>query len=186
MKPIKSTTIIFTMVFFCIHTDNFALPPRIRSEKCSIIFSPESPWKELGLKKEPFEKTNGKPTLVAQITFKKRLKDPVNLNSLKLRWHGPIIDHIFGSLYKKDPEKEFLPLQHNLVCDGVWNKAEQSLILNFDMKQKLSATNIFCLVFDISPEIQDLLKQGNFTLYEDTLPDVFKSCARSQTLILRC
>lgn len=185
MKLTKSIIVMFTMHFFCVTTNTVTLPPRIRSEKCSITFTPESPWRELGLKKNVPANTPEKPTLVAHIMLKKHNKAPLVLTSLKLSWHGPQIDHLFGSLYKKEPEKDFRPLQYNLICDGAWNKEEQSLMLNFDFKQKLNPTNIFCLVLNISPELKELLKIGYFMLDEDYLPDLFKSCAHAQKLFIR-
>src|SRR5579871_6215435 len=53
--------------------------------------------------------------LVGSITFKKKVKENVQLARLNLQWNGPAIDTMFGSLYLKKEDKDFLPLQENLI-----------------------------------------------------------------------
>src|ERR1700722_13511561 len=87
------------------------------------------------------EQFGGKWVLIGNITFKKRAaKDSLQLQQLRLHWNGPYIEILNASLYKKnfDPtKKEFLPIDEYLICDEIWNKVKQTLLLNFDAKQTL-------------------------------------------------
>jgi len=151
-------------------------------DKCAISITPL--WQELEHKNERIEQLGGKPILVAQITFKKRLQQPMYLDSLQLQWHGPTMQSLAGSLYMKSFDKDFVPLERHLVCDGIWHKAEQKLILNFGSRQTLSAVNTFYVVFRLSPEQQTAVKNGSFSLLPHSLPDAFRPCASSATLTL--
>lgn len=178
--PLLSAAIISFLSTFNV----LSLPPCLRQEKqCSILIA--SQWTILEDNKGRIQEF-GTPTIIANITFKKYITDQIDLNSLRLKWHGPAIDHVMGSLYRRDPNKKFLPLQNNLICDGVWKKTEQTLILDFVAKQSLSTSNTFCLVLNVSPELKTILEKGKFTIYEDSLPDQFRSCAQSQELIVDC
>ena len=124
----------------------------------------------------------GKWILVGSITFKKRSKDPVSIESIKLQWQGETIDNLVGSLYKKDLDKDFLPLEDNLVCDGEWNKTKQILIMNFDEKENLGPTTVFYLVLTVPEAIEPILKKGSFCLEKQCLPKPFKECAQQVKL----
>lgn len=117
----------------------------------------------------------GKWVLVGNITFKKRsLKDSLYLQQLTLMWHGPHINQLSASLYKKnfDPtKKEFLPIDEYLVCDGMWNKAKQALILTFDAKQTVGALEVFYLVLTVPDGLEYILQQGSFHLQTSDLPN---------------
>src|SRR5690348_14569609 len=77
------------------------------------------------------EKFGGKWMLVGSLTFHKKAKEQVDLNKIYLRWKGPELDSLVGSLYRKDADKQFIPLQNNLICDGTWCKKQQVLKLTF-------------------------------------------------------
>jgi hypothetical protein len=126
----------------------------------------------------------GKWILVGSITFKKRSKDPVSIENIRLLWKGDTIDHLTGSLYKKDLDKDFLPIEENLICDSEWNKAKQTLVLNFDEKENLGPTTVFYLVLTVPGSIEPLLKKGSFCIEEQCLPKPFKHCAQHEKLSL--
>lgn len=124
----------------------------------------------------------GKWVLVGSITFKKKSKEQLFIDTLSLSWKGQHIDHLVASLYKKNLSRDFLPIEDNLICDGVWNKTKQSLIFNFDEKETLNPTTIFYLVLTIPHTLEPILKNGAFVLEEHNLPKPFKQ--NSQTMHL--
>ncbi len=120
----------------------------------------------------------GKWMLVGSITFRKKSKEQTKLETMKLAWHGKRINHLDGSLYKKLPDKKFLPIEQNLVCDSAWNKARQELILNFKHnKQTLGPISIFYLVLTVPHEMEDTLRKGHFSVVKKELPALFQSKA---------
>jgi len=70
------------------------------------------------------------------------------------------------------------------VCDGIWSKSKQTLILNFDEKENLAPTTVFYLVLTVPEEIEPILKKGSFCLEEQCLPKPFKQCAQQEKLSL--
>jgi len=126
----------------------------------------------------------GKWILVGSITFKKRSKSPIFIENITLHWNGDALDNLVGSLYKKSLDKDFLPIEANLICDGLWNKNKQRLILNFDEKENLGPTTIFYLVLTIPESIEPVLKKGFFYIEEQCLPKAFKHCAHDEKLSL--
>lgn len=153
------------------------------SDKCSIIL--ESRWLNLDNDESKVEQFGGKWILVGHITFKKRCNDIVCMETIRLHWNGSIIDNLNGSLYKQTSYKEaFLPIEENLVCDGVWNKKTQTLIFNFDREAKLGATNIFYLVLTLSTDLESILKNGYFCLDNNCLPSYFKQRLENEELKL--
>jgi len=142
-------------------------------------------WRTLG--NIPTENTidfGGEWILVGSITFKKKSKHYMSIDSINLRWNGKPIDNLIASLYKKLPNKEFLPIEDNLICDGLWNKKKQTLVLNFDEKESLGPLTKFYLVLTIPEELEPILKQGSFHLEEQCLPGPFKQCISQEKLVL--
>lgn len=139
-------------------------------QECDILLVPR--WENLEKQNMIERDLEGKWILVGSITFHKKSKEYVKLEKLRLAWHGEQINHLSGSLYKKMPDKQFMPIEEYLVCDGSWNKRNQQLILDFpDRKQTLGPCNIFYLVFSISDTMEEPLKHGYFSLTETNLPD---------------
>jgi len=124
----------------------------------------------------------GKWILVGSITFKKRCKDPICLEELSLHWNGATINNLTASLYRKNSSKTFLPIEKNLICDGIWNKNKQSLIFSFDDKETLFPTTTFYLVLTVPGELETILSSGTFSLEQSCLPKPFKQCAQAVTL----
>ena len=144
----------------------------------------KSKWQELGSNDNTCTDFGGKWILVGSITFKKRSKDPIFVDEINLRWHGEKLNHLIGSLYKKNLAKEFLAIEDNLICDGVWNEKKQTLILNFDERENLGPTTIFYLVLTVPETIEPMLKKGHFCLENNCLPHPFKQCAQNEKLTL--
>jgi len=144
----------------------------------------ESKWENLESNTKKTEEFGGKWVLVGSITFKKNSKEPVNLNKIYLKWDGESIENLVGSLYKKKPNKDFIPIQDYLVCDSAWNKTKQTLILKFDEKQTLGPITTFYLVLTIPEKIEKKVKQGSFIIEKECLPDQFKGYAKQHNLSL--
>lgn len=152
------------------------------TEDFNIIMEPT--WKDLEQDPLHAKKFGGKWILVGTITFKKKAQDKVHLHRLYLQWQGPKIENLIGSLYTSESHEEFLPIQDNLVCDGTWNKFQQTLMHNFDEKQLLGWRNNFYLVLTVPDELEPLLKAGKFSLVTTMLPEPFKDCLNDGQLCL--
>jgi len=141
-------------------------------------------WQDLESNAQKAEQFGGKWILAGSITFKKKAKDTVHLNRIYLQWEGESIENLVASLYKTETDKPFLPIQENLICDGLWNKAQQTLMLNFDKKETLGFTNTFNLVLTVPEKLEDTLKKGSFDLLPTYLPEPFKVATRKRSLSL--
>jgi hypothetical protein len=154
-----------------------------KAEEFNIILKPK--WCNLDNNCTKETEFGGKWILVGSITFKKRCKDPICIETISLHWNGEHLDNLVASLYKKNLEKDnFLPIEENLVCDGMWNKNKQTLMLNFDEKENLAPTTIFYLVLTVPESIEPILKKGSFYLEDHSLPKPFKQCAQAEKLSL--
>lgn len=141
--------------------------------ECSISLEPR--WESLERGNTAAQKFGGKWILAGSITFRKKCKDPIKLDHLCLAWHGPRLKNLSGSLYKKIPGKEFVPIEDNVLCDGLWNEKNQHLQLDFsDQSQNLGPLSIFYVVLTVPKEQEELLKQGHFTLVKHHLPEQFE------------
>ena len=140
------------------------------ANECDVLLMPL--WDNLEKNNMIERDLGGAWILVGSITFHKKSKQAAKLAKINLEWHGDPIENLSGSLYKKIPEKEFMPIEDNLVCDGSWNKRHQRLVLDFnDRKQTLGPRNIFYLVFTVPESIESTLKNGYFSLTQTNLPD---------------
>ncbi len=166
----------------------FTLIPLHVGSDDPFLISLEPCWQCLDDNNGSCAQFGGKWVLIGNITFKKRsLKDSIYLQQLRLLWTGPHIDTLSASLYKKnfDPtKKEFLPIDDYLVCDGIWNKVKQTLILTFDDKQTLGALEVFYLVLTVPDSLEHILQQGSFALEKNDLPAPFAHAYRTQPLTL--
>lgn len=132
----------------------------------------EPQWLELDYNTEQF---GSSWILVGNVTFKKRSKEPINMEQLTLTWKGPQVDDLLGSLYKKPIDKQFLPIEDNLVCDGCWSKTKQRLFFKFNKKQNLGFTNTFCIVLSIPPNLSKPMQKGHFEIEVSQLPMQFRT-----------
>lgn len=154
-----------------------------KAENFNIIL--KSKWCDLDENCSKATEFGGKWILVGSITFKKRCKNAVCIETINLHWNGEPLDNLIASLYKKNLDKEnFLPIEENLICDGIWNKTKQTLVLNFDEKENLAPTTVFYLVLTVPESIEPILKKGSFCLEEQCLPKPFKQCAHNEKLTL--
>lgn len=173
MKHLTYIAITFVITTGLLSTDR---------QNFSVLIEPM--WENLEHNPTRNEQFGGKWILVGSITFRKRCKDPVCLQQIRFHWQGKEINHLIGSLYKKNPDREFMPIQENLICDGLWNKPKQILVLNFDKKQSLGPTTIFYLVLTIPKNVESILQNGSFYIEKRCLPEPFKSYAHTTELSL--
>lgn len=144
----------------------------------------ESKWQDLEHEPAKAAEFGGKLILVGSITVKKHSKEQVALSRIYLRWKGQPIDNLVGSLYKKESDKEFHPIEEYLVCDGIWNKTKQRLLFEFDEKQTLGALNIFYVVLTVPADLEATLKSGKFEIEHSCLPELMQECTKNQELAL--
>lgn len=174
----KQSIFIGIALTFCIQ--NTSAKPSLEGGSVSV----EPIWQEIKKSAHGTKLFGEEWILVGNITFKKKTKEWINLSRIHMRWHGDPIDQLLGSLYRKSPDKDFLPLQENLVCDGLWNKKEQLLVLNFDKKESLGALNVFSLVLTVPEELKEVIRAGHFTIETCSLPDQFKDYLHERILSL--
>ncbi len=140
------------------------------TKPCEITI--QSRWQDLETPRET-KLFGSKWILAAEITFKRtpEIKEAIFIDRLQFSWNGPTIFNLHASLFKKTPNKRFLPLEEALLCDGKWNNNTQELYFSFDEEQRLDPITTFYIVVTIPNDIEDLLQQGNFTLINSCLPD---------------
>jgi hypothetical protein len=162
--PMKHTMVVFvTLIAAC--------GASTQSSSADYI-TVEPQWVELDYNAPHFHSSW---ILIGNVTFKKRSKEPACMEQMVLQWKGPQIDGMLGSLYKKSVDKQFLPIEDNLVCDGCWNKTKQQLSFKFCKRQNLRATNIFCIVLTLPSNLINRVRQGRFEIESDHLPTTFKT-----------
>lgn len=123
--------------------------------------------------------------LIGSITFEKRAKEPVTMHRLHLEWVGAEkLKQLTASLYRKQPDKDFYPLESNLVCDGVWCANKQTVIFTFNEEKTLGPRTTFYFVVTIAPDQEDILKKGRFRLLKHALPESFQSMPNDENLCL--
>lgn len=105
---------------------------------------------------------------------KKRTSELLYLQGLILLWKGSYLKDLQASLFKKEPNKTLFALEENLMSDGVWNEKEQKITFKFRHPVKLNPTNHFCLVLTIQKDMQEILKQGKFSVDPTSFPEQLK------------
>lgn len=175
-EVMEHTYLIFLILIFSSHFLH------AKQEEFKIILEPK--WENLEHDEHRITQFGGKWILAGSITFKKKSKEYVHLSQLTLRWNGSHLDKITGSLYEKNFEKNFYPIEDFLICDAIWNKKQQTLQFQFDQKCSLRAVNTFYLVLTVPVNQETTLKQGSFCITNDCLPNQFKEHIDTQNLSL--
>jgi hypothetical protein len=145
-------------------------------EHFEIVLMPE--WTLLSNNKNNASLSGERWVLVGTITFKKKSKEPLALSKLVLNWNGSFLDTMTASLYQKP-----VFIEENIISDGIWNKARQVIIFNFD-KITLHPTTTFYLVLTIPTTKIDLFKNSCLSCCPECLPQQFKEAAQSLSLPL--
>jgi hypothetical protein len=122
-----------------------------------------STWKEFILNNNLPGFKQKKWAWIGLITMKSKI--PLKLKTLNLQWYGNKINELQASLYqKKEKDSVLIPIQKNLICDGIWNTKKQELSFNVD--QKVVSINNYYLVLSFSKQEEAALKSGKFTLQD--------------------
>ncbi len=159
---------IFRKILYC----SLFITLLINTKVCDITI--QSIWKNLETPRET--KLFGSQWILAAIvTFKRtpELKEAIVINKLQFAWDGPMLTNLSASLYKKSPNKDFLPTEDSLICDGKWNNTNQKLSFSFD-DERLDAVTRFYIVVTIPDIIANQLQEGSFNLLESSLPEELK------------
>ena len=151
-------------------------------EKLSINITPT--WKKLQKNHKKTKQFANQAILIGSITFKKRSNKHIWLDKLTLTWHGPHINNLFGSLYKKSPNDGFLLIEDYLICDGIWQTKQQKLILPFNHHHTLSAVETYYLVLIMPQNIEHSIRSGKFTLDHSAFPEMLQPYISEQRLSL--
>lgn len=138
------------------------------------LISMEPRWEQLNRKNVPDQAVGGKSIVIGSITFRKKCKQSAKLDTLTLSWHGKPIEKLSGSLYKKIPDRPFVPLENNLVADSSWNQSKQKLHFHFNNnKQSLGPATMFYVVLTVPRNLERTLRAGSFSLSHHNLPEMF-------------
>lgn len=172
MKQTNCVYMVSLLSLSCItHTEDFKL-----------IVKPH--WHNLESNSVKTQKFGGKWILAGSITFHKKAKEQVDLTKLYLQWKGPFLDTLLASLYHKNPDKNFMPIQDNLICDGTWCKNQQTLKLTFDKIHSLRPTNTFYLVLTIPEKLESVMRNGHFEIMQQTLPHPYQTSHSGNQIVL--
>jgi len=155
----------------------------IKNIRNKFIIQIEPKWEDLD-KNKKITTFQDKWILAGDIIIKKLAPDFISLNELNLLWKGEKINNLIGSLYEKNSDSNFMPIEKYLICDSVWKKSEQKLILKFDKPKTLYAKNKLSLVLTIPKEMEETLKKGSFTIESEVLPEPYKEYASKNNLCL--
>jgi len=166
---------LLTLLLICANTHSKI--PHIQD--CSITI--ESQWEDLENNKEKSQKFGGKWILAGTITFKKKCNAQINLQEIRLQWHGKHLEQLTGSLFIPKDSGPFKPVPANHIADSKWSKKTQTLMIKFDRAVSLYPTTIFYLVLTV-PEDQEQLLKGQFTIEPDYLPMPFQEAAYKDPL----
>ena len=101
--------------------------------------------------------------LVGKITLKS--KDSLMLDELKARWSGGNLGpQVTASLYSKKSRHDQLPIpiEENLICDGIWHPATKEFV--FPVQKKLVASDTYYLMVNVDQRYETLLRKGSFDI----------------------
>lgn len=157
---------------------------KLNSEQFTIKLEPK--WDDLD-KNNKTKIFKDQWILAADIIIKKTAPEYVSLDELHLCWHGKNgkkINQLVASLYEKNNDKNFMPIEQYLICDSTWKKSEQKLILKFEKPKILFSVNKLSLVLTVPKELIKTLKSGHFTLDAECLPAEYKEYAAENDLCL--
>ncbi len=137
--------------------------PKETSLNLPMLFSLSSTttWMDFPLAQTIHRYNNKQCAWTSLITLKST--QPINLQKLQLQWTGAKINRLQASLYqKKDTDQALIPIQENLVCDGLWNKKTQ--YLTFFLDKKIVAVNKYYLVLNFAVKDTQKIKHGTFVI----------------------
>ncbi|MFZ5953524.1 MAG: hypothetical protein ACOYT8_00315 [Candidatus Dependentiae bacterium] len=155
----------------------------LHAQLCTLHTHAE--WENLEKRIATSERFGSKLILIGTLMFKKRANEPIILNHLQMQWHGTYIDQLSASLYHKKNNLRFIPLEDNLICDGIWNKHKQRITFKFNKPYSLSAHTQFYIVLSIPSELENTMKLGSFTIEKNSMPDLIQCSIPDKACILQ-
>lgn len=138
-----------------------------QSHGLTITLTPA--WQSIGHGKACEKVFGGAWICAGTMTIKKRVNETLSLSQAAFRWHGPHLSTLHASLYRKNSEP-FLPIEENVVSDGVWHPSTQQLSFSFSKKQVLDPITTFYVVLTVPSPLERRLKKGSFELLTAHLP----------------
>jgi len=160
---------------------SFPLRSKEKTDQFSIVVEPK--WEDLE-KNNTRKAFDDKWILAGDITFKKKAPEYITLKELHIVWKGEKVNNLLASLYEKDSYGEFMPIEKYLICDSVWKKSEQKLILRFQKPKTLYTVNTLSLVLTIPKNLEEKIKKGHFDIETSTLPMQYKEHLEEKDLRL--
>lgn len=122
------------------------------------------------------DQLGGNWVLVGVLNFKKKTRDTIFLDQLEIIWEGDPLKSLPATLYKKQADKPFLPLQDYVICDGIWNAHRQEIIFKFEKPYQLNGATCFYLVLTIPDHLEPTIRKGAFSIKHTALPELLKTC----------
>lgn len=156
----------------------------ISQRKCDLILQPL--WEEIQDTKEGTIIFKGKWIRVGTITFRKKILNAIELNTITLHWHGPHIETLDASMYYTEINKPFRAIDNNWISDGQWSLSSQRLTFKFKSPCSLCAITTFHLVLTVPQTLEPILKQGYFTLSPCSLPQEYKDIDQDSLKLSFC
>jgi hypothetical protein len=139
-----------------------ALNDRIQIDELFCLCSTTT-WLEFKLNQNVPLVHEKKWAWIGSITLKSKI--PLKLEKLNLQWFGEKIKDLQASLYcKKEKAPALIPIEKNLVCDGVWSTQNQEL--TFNINQKIVSVNNYYLLLSFPNAEEHSIKSGFFALHD--------------------
>lgn len=111
--------------------------------------------------------------VLSALIFKKRQPENSYLKQLAITWHGPHLQSLYGSLFKKMGSKPFIPVEDNVVADTEWHEQTQTLRFHFNTALSLGAVTELYLVAQVPESELGRIQQGHFDIAHTALPRSF-------------
>jgi hypothetical protein len=137
-------------------------------------------WQMLNKRTEIADQLGGNWVLVGILNFKKKTRETIFLDQLEIMWEGEPLASLPSTLYKKQADKPFIPLQDYVICDGIWNAHRQEIVFKFEKPYQLNGTTCFYLVLTIPDHLEPVIRKGIFNIKHTALPELFKTCLKSK------
>ena len=160
MKKICFTLLL--VLFGLLSAEQRAQTP-FSSQQIAHLFSlsATSTWREYPLNIPQITMQKEKWAWTCSLIFKS--KWPVKLTQLKLQWKGGKIEKLSAGLYqKKERDCAVIPIEENLIGQGIWNAADQQLVFNLD--EKVVAVNKYYLMLSFPKKLEPHIKTGRFVI----------------------
>lgn len=137
-------------------------------------------WREFKapLTQQKNRNQNEKRILISEINLKSN--DSTFIENLTAQWQGAAVGKMVASLYTKKltDHKAPVPIDDNLICDGMWHAATKEFV--FPVHKKLVASDTYYLMLHVPAKFEAKLKTGSFKISQQEKPTLlgFKGGSR--------